>query len=68
MDGSRPRRALGANYRKLFAATTISNLGDGVSLIAYPWLASAITRSPLLIALIAVAQRLPCSCSPCRPA
>ena len=51
--------ALGPNYRKLFAATTISNLGDGVGLIAYPWLASAITRNPLLIALVAVAQRLP---------
>ena len=51
--------ALGANYRKLFSATTISNLGDGVGIIAYPWLASAITRSPLLIALVTVAQRLP---------
>ena len=53
------RRSLGANYRKLFAATTISNLGDGVSLIAYPWLATAVTRNPLLIALVAVVQRLP---------
>ena len=51
--------ALGTNYRKLFSASTISNLGDGVGVIAYPWLASAITRNPLLIALIAVAQRLP---------
>ena len=51
--------ALGTSYRKLFAASTISNLGDGVSLIAYPWLASAITRNPILIALVAVAQRLP---------
>jgi MFS family permease len=50
---------LGLKYRKLFAATTVSNLGDGVSLIAYPWLASAITRNPLLIALVAVVQRLP---------
>jgi MFS family permease len=50
---------LGSNYRKLFAATTISNLGDGVGVIAYPWLASAITRNPLLIALVGVVQRLP---------
>ena len=28
-------------------------------LIAYPWLASAVTRNPILIALVAVAQRLP---------
>jgi MFS family permease len=54
-----PTVRLGPNYRKLFAATTISNLGDGVGIIAYPWLASAITRNPLLIALVAVAQRLP---------
>ncbi len=53
------RRRLGANYRKLFAATTISNLGDGVGVIAYPWLATAVTRNPLLIALVAVVQRLP---------
>ncbi|MGD9996818.1 MAG: MFS transporter [Ilumatobacteraceae bacterium] len=53
------RPGLGSNYRKLFAATTISNLGDGMSTIAYPWLASAITRNPLLIAAVAVAQRLP---------
>lgn len=43
----------------LFAASAISNLGDGVGQLAYPWLASAITRNPLLIALVAVAQRLP---------
>lgn len=34
-------------------------MGDGVGSLAYPWLASAVTRNPLLIALIAVAQRLP---------
>jgi MFS family permease len=51
--------ALGPSYRKLFAASTVSNLGDGVSIIAYPWLASAITRNPVLVALVAVAQRLP---------
>ena len=50
---------LGPRYRRLFAASTISNLGDGVGVIAYPWLASAITRNPLLIALVAVVQRLP---------
>ena len=46
-------------YRRLLAASTVSNLGDGIGLIAYPWLASAITRNPLLIALIAIAQRIP---------
>lgn len=50
---------LGKNYWRLWSAHATSNLGDGVSSIAYPWLASAVTRSPLLIALVAVASRLP---------
>jgi MFS family permease len=50
---------LGPNYHKLFISTTISNIGDGMSLIAYPWLASALTRNPLLIAGVALVQRLP---------
>lgn len=50
---------LGKEYWRLWSAHTISNLGDGISAIAYPWLASAVTRSPILIALIAVMSRLP---------
>jgi MFS family permease len=50
---------LGAAYTKLFAASTISNIGDGIGTIAYPWLASAVTRNGFLIALVAVVQRLP---------
>ena len=50
---------MGMNYWKLWTASVVSNLGDGVAQIAYPWLASAVTRDPVLIALIAVAQRLP---------
>ncbi len=53
------RGPLGPSYRKLFGATVVSNLGDGMAIVAYPWLASAITRNPILIALVAVAQRLP---------
>ena len=54
-----PTKKLGSSYWKLWSATAISNLGDGISTVAYPWLASAITRSPFLIALAAVASRLP---------
>ncbi|MEM7275869.1 MAG: MFS transporter [Actinomycetota bacterium] len=50
---------LGGNYLKLVTASGISNLGDGIGTIAYPWLASAVTRSPLLISVVLVAQRLP---------
>ncbi len=52
-------RPLGANYRKLFAAATATNLGDGLMTVALVWLASAITRDALLIALVGVAGRLP---------
>lgn len=52
-------RRLGINYWRLWTASVISNLGDGVSVIAYPWLASALTRSPIHIAAVAVVTRLP---------
>ena len=61
-SGNQPNRnhpKLGVSYWKLWSATAISNLGDGVSMIAYPWLASAVTRSPFLIALSGVLSRLP---------
>lgn len=52
-------KSLGVNYLKLWSASVVSNLGDGVSAIAYPWLASAITRDPVHIAAVAVVTRLP---------
>ena len=59
MTTTTTKKRLGSSYRKLFISTTISNIGDGMSLIAYPWLASALTRNPLLIAGVALVQRLP---------
>lgn len=53
----RPR--LGDRFHRLFVASIVTNLGDGIGLVAYPWLASAVTRQPLLIAAIGAAQRLP---------
>ncbi|GHC56501.1 MFS transporter [Neogemmobacter tilapiae] len=47
------------NYRLVFSASAITNLGDGVALVALPWLASLITRDPVMIALVATAGRLP---------
>src|SRR3546814_17551884 len=47
------------SYRLLFSASAIPNLGDGVSALAFPWLATLITRDPALIALVAFATRLP---------
>jgi MFS family permease len=57
--GATSKVGLGVEYAKLWTASVISNLGDGIGQIAYPWLASAVTRNPVLIALVAVAQRLP---------
>jgi MFS family permease len=53
------RKPLGPNYWKLWIASVTSNLGDGISVIAYPWLASALTRNPIHIAAVAVVTRLP---------
>lgn len=52
-------RGLGSNYRKLWTASTISNLGDGIDSAAIPLLAETLTRDPLLFAGVAIAGRLP---------
>jgi MFS family permease len=46
-------------YWRLWAASTISNLGDGVFLVALPLLAYHLTRSELSISFIGVAAALP---------
>ena len=50
--GVKTRMRLGIDYWRLWTASVISNLGDGIAIIAYPWLASAVTRDPILIALV----------------
>jgi MFS family permease len=47
------------NYRLLFAAGALTNLGDGMIVLALPWLATLMTRDPLAIAAVAAAGRLP---------
>jgi Na+/melibiose symporter-like transporter len=47
------------NFRLLWAATALSNLGDGLRLVAMPLLATSVTDDPRLIAGVVVAQRLP---------
>ena len=53
------RGRLGANYWKLFTASTVTNLGDGLMTVAVVWLASSLTRDASLIALVGLASRLP---------
>jgi predicted MFS family arabinose efflux permease len=47
------------NFRLLWGATALSNLGDGLRLVAMPLLALTVTSDPRLIAGVTVAQRLP---------
>lgn len=51
--------ALGAPYRRLWSATLLSNLGDGVRAAAFPLLAASLTDNPILISGVAVATQLP---------
>src|SRR6476661_7210243 len=53
------RVRLGANYVRLWAASTVSNLGDGVTLAALPLLAASLTRSPTSVAAVSFAGTLP---------
>ena len=47
------------NYRLLFSASSISNLGDGIAAMALPWLATLLSRDPFAIAMVAMAMRMP---------
>ena len=51
-------RSLGPEYKKLWTASAISNLGDGVTLVAAPLLAASLTRDPLLIAGVFFVKQL----------
>ncbi len=50
---------LGSEYRKLWAATAISTLGDGMHLAALPLLAAQLTRDPLAVSVVTFANWLP---------
>jgi MFS family permease len=47
------------NYRLLFSAGALTNLGDGLILLALPWLATLMTRDPVAIGAFAAAGRVP---------
>jgi MFS family permease len=49
----------GTRFTKLWSATAISTVGDGVRETALPLLASTLTRDPILVASVAFAGRLP---------
>ncbi|MCA1701964.1 MAG: MFS transporter [Actinobacteria bacterium] len=53
------RAPLGRNYWKLWVASTISNVGDGVRFAALPLFATTLTRDPVLVAGTVFASQLP---------
>ena len=51
--------SLGPNYRRLWSSSAVSNLADGVFVVALPLIAVQLTDSPMLVAGVSVAGRLP---------
>ena len=47
---------LGGRYQRLWAATAISNIGNGVLYASVPLLAQTVTSSPTAISIVTVAQ------------
>lgn len=52
-------RGLGGRFTRLWTATAISNLADGVLLVGAPLLAVELTRSPLLVSLTSTLATMP---------
>jgi len=50
---------LGSRFSKLWMASAVSNLGDGVMAVAFPLLVASITRDPLLVAGVTFVNRIP---------
>ncbi|GHE38737.1 MFS transporter [Streptosporangium violaceochromogenes] len=50
---------LGADFSKLWTASAVSNVGDGITMAAGPLLVASLTGEPALVAGAAFAQQLP---------
>lgn len=58
VDRIAPAR-LGRDFRWIWGASTVSNLGDGIVLAAGPLLVASITREPFAVAMAAFLQQVP---------
>lgn len=47
------------NFRLLMSGAGLSNLSDGIGVLAFPWMATLITTDPRALAIVAFATRLP---------
>ena len=50
---------LGPDFSRLWAASSVTTVGDGITYTAGPLLAATLTRDPLLISLVGLASALP---------
>jgi MFS family permease len=50
---------LGTRYWRIWSAAAVSTLGDGVRLVALPLLAATLTRDPVLVSMVTLAQGAP---------
>ncbi|GAA3806776.1 MFS transporter [Sphaerisporangium flaviroseum] len=50
---------LGADFSKLWTASAVSNVGDGITMAVGPLLVASLTSEPVLVAGAAFAQQLP---------
>lgn len=56
---ARTSARLGADFTKLWTASAVSNVGDGVTVVAGPLLVASLTHDPALVAGAAFVQSLP---------
>ncbi|MEV6521127.1 MFS transporter [Longispora sp. NPDC051575] len=56
---TRTSARLGADFTRLWTASAVSNLGDGVTMVAGPLLVASLTDDPALVAGAAFVQQLP---------
>jgi Na+/melibiose symporter-like transporter len=59
MTATPPAERLGTDFRRLWTASAVSNLGDGVTLVAAPLLVASLTPDPAAVAAAALAPQLP---------
>lgn len=57
--GTSRRAGLGRDFHTLLAATTVSNIGDGIAATAAPLLVASVTTNPTLVGLAVFAQQVP---------
>jgi MFS family permease len=53
------KKPLGSQFRCLFAAVSMTSMGDGLTSNALPWLATTLTGNVLLVSLLSFSTRLP---------